>query len=129
MPLVTVSTRKGRTHSEKKALLDAIHGALVETFRIPLYDRNQRFCEFDEGDFEIPPGRTPRFTLVELTVFPGRSRETKRALYQAIVRRLGGLGIDPLDVLIVLHEPPMENWGIRGGVPASEVDLGFKIDV
>jgi phenylpyruvate tautomerase PptA (4-oxalocrotonate tautomerase family) len=22
-----------------------------------------------------------------------------------------------------------ENWGIRGGVPASEVELGFKVDV
>lgn len=26
-------------------------------------------------------------------------------------------------------EPAMENWGIRGGQPASEVDLGFKVDV
>jgi hypothetical protein len=31
--------------------------------------------------------------------------------------------------LIILLEPPMDNWGIRGGKPASEVDLGFKIDV
>jgi hypothetical protein len=23
----------------------------------------------------------------------------------------------------------VENWGIRGGVPASEVDLGFEVDV
>jgi hypothetical protein len=31
--------------------------------------------------------------------------------------------------MIVLLEPPLENWGIRGGRPASEVDLGFKIDI
>jgi phenylpyruvate tautomerase PptA (4-oxalocrotonate tautomerase family) len=129
MPLVTVSARKGRTQKEKNALLDAIHEALVEAFRVPVCDRKQRYCEFDEADFEIQPGRTPQFTIVELTVFPGRSPEAKRALYQAIVRRFGDQGIDPMDVLIVLYEPPIENWGIRGGVPASDVDLGFKVDV
>ena len=28
-----------------------------------------------------------------------------------------------------LIEVPPENWGLRGGMPASEIDLGFKIDV
>jgi len=28
-----------------------------------------------------------------------------------------------------LIESPPENWGLRGGMPASEIDLGFKIDV
>jgi len=37
--------------------------------------------------------------------------------------------IKPKDIFIVLHEVPMENWGIRGGIPASEVNLGFKVNV
>jgi hypothetical protein len=32
-------------------------------------------------------------------------------------------------VLIVLHEPPMESWAVSGGIPASEVDVGFKVDI
>jgi phenylpyruvate tautomerase PptA (4-oxalocrotonate tautomerase family) len=32
-------------------------------------------------------------------------------------------------VFIVLNEIPLDNWGIRGGIPASEVDLGFKVGV
>jgi hypothetical protein len=32
-------------------------------------------------------------------------------------------------VLIVLHEQPMENWGVDGGTPANEVDVGFKVDI
>jgi phenylpyruvate tautomerase PptA (4-oxalocrotonate tautomerase family) len=32
-------------------------------------------------------------------------------------------------ITILLRESGAENWGIRGGVPASEVDLGFKVDV
>ncbi|HCS20286.1 MAG TPA: hypothetical protein DIW47_06940 [Bacteroidetes bacterium] len=33
------------------------------------------------------------------------------------------------DITIVVYELPMENWGIRGGKPANEVNLGFKVDV
>ena len=41
----------------------------------------------------------------------------------------GSLGIDANDITIVLHEVPLDNWGIRGGKPASEVDLGFNVNV
>jgi phenylpyruvate tautomerase PptA (4-oxalocrotonate tautomerase family) len=34
------------------------------------------------------------------------------------MQRLGALGIAPTDLMIVLTEPPMESWGVRG-VPAS----------
>jgi hypothetical protein len=62
-------------------------------------------------------------------MFAGRSLRAKKALYQALVRKLASLGIAGTDVFIVLVEVPLENWGIRGGVPASEVDLGFKVEV
>jgi hypothetical protein len=46
---------------------------------------------------------------------------------------LGGYGgrpsVAPTDVFVVLQEPPMDNWGIRGGRMASEVDLGFEVQV
>jgi len=29
----------------------------------------------------------------------------------------------------MVNDLPMENWGIRGGQAACDVDLGFKIDV
>ena len=53
----------------------------------------------------------------------------KRALYQALVRNLGVLGVPTRDIKITLIETPLENWGLRGGIPASEIDLGFRIDV
>ena len=62
-------------------------------------------------------------------MIPGRSLAAKRQLYQEIVTRFQALGIDPQDVLIVLQEPPLSNWGLQGGQPGSEVDLGFKLDV
>ena len=53
----------------------------------------------------------------------------KRTLYQAIVRNLAALDVPPSDIKITLLETPPENWGVRGGLPASEIDLGFKVDV
>ncbi len=46
-----------------------------------------------------------------------------------MVRNLGRLGVPAADVLSVLHEAPLENWGVQGGTPASEADLGFEIGV
>ena len=31
--------------------------------------------------------------------------------------------------MITLRESPAENWGIRGGQAASDVDLGFDVNV
>ena len=129
MPLVKVSLLKGKSKEEKEALLDAIHAALIEAFKIPENDRNQRIFEFEPENFDIPEGKTSNYTLIEIVAFPGRSLDAKRKLYQTIVQNLKELDIQPSDLLIVLKEPPLDNWGVRGGFPASEIDIGFKLDV
>jgi len=129
MPLVRIEIIKGRTAAERKRLLDAVHAALVEAYGISDDDRTQRVVEHDPEYFEIPPGADERYTLIEITAFPGRSATAKRRLYEAIVRNLDRAGVPSTDISVVLHEPPMQNWGIQGGKPASEVDLGFRVDI
>jgi phenylpyruvate tautomerase PptA (4-oxalocrotonate tautomerase family) len=129
MPLIRVEIREGWSSAQKARLLDAIHAATVEALKIPDKDRTQILTEHPADAFEFPPGKGERFTLIQVTMFAGRSLDAKRRLYQAVVRNLGRLGIPPSDVLIVLHEVAVENWGIRGGTPASDVDLGFEVDV
>jgi phenylpyruvate tautomerase PptA (4-oxalocrotonate tautomerase family) len=130
MPLVKVEIFAGKSKEYKKKLLDSIHSALVESFMIPESDRMQRLYEIDKGNLEISQGRSNKFTLIELTVFKGRSIDAKRKLYKAIVRNLyGSLAIDGSDILIVINEQPLENWGLNGGQAAVDIDLGFKIDV
>jgi phenylpyruvate tautomerase PptA (4-oxalocrotonate tautomerase family) len=129
MPLIRVEIREGWSPAEKARLLDAVHAAAVEALRIPDEDRTQILTEHSAEAFEIPPGRGERFTLVEVTMFAGRSLEAKRRLYRAVVTNLSRLGVPPTDVLIVLHDLPLENWGIRGGTPASEVELDFEVGV
>jgi phenylpyruvate tautomerase PptA (4-oxalocrotonate tautomerase family) len=127
MPLVHVHLRAGRTGAQKLAILDALHAAFVEALRIPQTDRNQLVHEYPPEHFEARYG--PEAVFVEATVFPGRSLDAKRKLYRLIAEGLAAAGVAKDQVLIVLHEPPLENWGIRGGQAAADVQLGFKIDV
>ena len=73
MPLVSISICKGRSQQEKKAIMNITHSALVECFRTPDSDRNQRIIEIEPENFEFSEGRTKNFTIIEMAVFPGRS--------------------------------------------------------
>ena len=129
MPLVKIEITTGKSQAYKTAMLDGIHNALVEAIKIPDSDRRQRLYELDELHFERT-GRSDQYMIIEITMFKGRSFEAKKALYAAIVRNLeADPGIPGGEISIVIHEPPLENWGIRGGKPASELDLGLNIKV
>lgn len=130
MPLVKIEVIKGKPYEYKKAVLDGVHAALVEAFSIPEHDRIQRLYELDSACFEVPPTKTENFTIIEITAFPGRSLEAKKKLYSYIVNNLSSNpGIKGDDIFIIINEPSLENWGLRGGKPASEINFGFKIDI
>ncbi len=125
MPLVKISLLKGKNREYKRAVLDGVHSALVESFLIPDSDRTQLKYELDRDDFEIPCTKSDQFVIVEIIAFHGRSFKAKKKLYMEIIKNFGrSPGIAGDDILIVLQEPPKENWGIRGGRPASEVTTG-----
>lgn len=129
MPNVTIEVRKQYTPQEEEQIIAAVHAALMEGIKTPEWDRTIRLITHAPHRFAAPPGRGERYTLVDIDLFSGRSLEAKRALYQALVRNLGIFGIPADHVKVLLRESGAENWGIRDGVPASEVDLGFKVDV
>ncbi|MCR5319369.1 MAG: tautomerase family protein [Treponema sp.] len=48
------------------------------------WDRFQRIEEFDKNNWEVPEGKTENFMIIELTIFPGRSREQKKIAIEKI---------------------------------------------
>ncbi|MBQ4485402.1 MAG: tautomerase family protein [Oscillospiraceae bacterium] len=53
--------------------------------------------------------------MIELTIFPGRTTEQKAAAIRMITEKLTErLSIPATDVFIIMHEPPLENWGFAG---------------
>ena len=129
MPFAKIEVRRSRPEHEVQALIEAVYLAQRESLHVPEGDRQIRYVEHKPEHFAVPPGKSENYTFVEILLFPGRSLEAKRNLYSSIVTRFGAIGIAPEDIFIVLQEPPLDNWGIRGGKPASEVNLGFNLQV
>ena len=127
MPLTTLTMQPGRTSEQKQQILDGVHAALVHAFGIPENDRYQFINEIPRENWDI--SRSPNEILVEIKAFAGRSVEAKRELYQAVVRNLEACGVTPQEVFIIVNDLPTENWGIRGGQAACDIDFGFRIDV
>ncbi len=129
MPMVKINMIEGRTKDEKYKIAEVVHEALVKSFKIPDDDNNIRFDEYKEENYILPPGKSKQYVYIEIAVFEGRTLEAKRLLFRLIVDNLSALGIKPDDVLILLEEDPMQNWGMRGGIPACDIDLGFEVKV
>lgn len=111
--------------------MEAVHSALREAFKILPGDKNIRLIAHEPHRFMYPPDREKpdRYTHISIDAFAGRSVEAKRQLYQTIVTNLESLGIPKDHVKILLREIPRENWGIRGGQAACDVELGYRLDV
>jgi len=115
MPLVRIDMIKGKSPDYKKKVLDAVHEGLLEALDIADWDRFQRIVEIEKDDFETSPQKTDDFMIIELTLFPGRTKEQKKLAIEKVTSKLcESLKIAPTDVFIVINEPPLENWGMGG---------------
>jgi phenylpyruvate tautomerase PptA (4-oxalocrotonate tautomerase family) len=120
-----------REHLERSRarLSDIIHACVVDALAYPPDKRFHRFFPLDPGDFIHPPDRSERYTIVEISLFEGRSIEAKKALIRLLYGRTGAdLGLAPDDLEITLFETPRHAWGIRGQ-PGDELGLTYKVDV
>jgi phenylpyruvate tautomerase PptA (4-oxalocrotonate tautomerase family) len=131
MPSVLIEVRRKYNAAQEVAIMEAVHAALCEAFKILPGDKNVRLIAHEPHRFMYPPDRDKpdRYTHISIDAFAGRSIEAKRKLYQAIVNNLEPLGIPKTHVKILLREIPKENWCIRGGQAGCDVELGFKIEV
>jgi len=128
MPSTRITTgawARGR----EQTVIGAVQSALLSALKIPDYDRDVVIDTYDVAARIIPTGRSEYYTRIEVMMFSGRSLDAKRALYEALVANLSDLGVPVTEIKIILIEVPAENWGLRGGHPASEIDLGFKVNV
>lgn len=128
MPSTRLETRTGWIAGRHAALAAAIQQAMVEAIKIPAGDRNIRILEYPPEAFLPPTGKGPNFTILEISLFSGRSLDAKRKLYAGLNAALAPFGLAEGDVTVILHEVPRENWGL-GGKAATDIELGFRIDV
>jgi phenylpyruvate tautomerase PptA (4-oxalocrotonate tautomerase family) len=129
MAQVVVYGRREVLEQRRAALSEAIHGAVMAALEYPAEKRFHRFLALDEADFVYPPDRGVDYTIVEISLFEGRSDDAKRALIAELFARIEQLaGVAPHSVEITLTETPRVNWGIRG-VNAADLALGYRVEV
>lgn len=127
MPTVKIELKIGRDIQTLTKIRDLVMDSVVEILKLPTDDRNVRMIEYQPHLFQMKP---PYEILIEISMFAGRTKNTKSELYKTIVERLELHGlIEKEKVLITLIEQPLENWGVRGGIPADEIDFGFHVKI
>ena len=108
---------------------DVIHSCVVEALQYPVGKRAHRFFLFEKSEFFYPEGRSDKYTILEFSMFEGRSVETKKKLIRLLFERFEqGLGVSPNDLEVTIFETPRANWGFRG-LPGDEHTLDYKVDV
>ena len=113
----------------KRQLSDIIHACVMEAFEYPADKRAHRFFPLEEEDFFYPPGRSERYTIIELSMFEGRSVAAKKRLMQLLFERTEReLGLAPVDLELTISETPKHNWAFRG-LPGDEHALGYKVEI
>ena|SRR5688572_3090999 len=101
----------------------------MDALQFPADKRAHRFFPLDAADFFYPSGRTEQYTIIEISMFEGRSVETKKHLIRLLFERIHAeLGISPHDVEVTITETPKHNWGFRG-LPGNEIALNYKVEV
>jgi phenylpyruvate tautomerase PptA (4-oxalocrotonate tautomerase family) len=113
----------------KQRLSDVIHTCVVEALQFPIDKRAHRFFPMQAEDFYHPASATPRYTIIEISLFEGRSVETKKQLIRLLFERVcTQVGRLPNEVEITITETPRHNWGFRG-LPGDEINLAYRVEV
>jgi hypothetical protein len=108
---------------------DVIHSCVVDALQYPKDKRAHRFIQQEENEFFYPAGRSGKYTILEFSMFEGRSVEAKKTLIRLLFERFQSeLGLSSTDLEMTIFETPRHNWGFRG-LPGDEHLLNYKVEV
>ncbi|WP_404787502.1 tautomerase family protein [Altericista sp. CCNU0014] len=115
MVQVKIYGLRDRLFPKIQSMSDTVHACLMETLNVPPDKRFHRFMTLEPETFLYPDDRTENYTILEISMFEGRTVETKKRLIRLLFERFqSDFDIAPLDLEITLLETPKANWGVRG---------------
>ncbi|HHD79551.1 MAG TPA: tautomerase family protein, partial [Epsilonproteobacteria bacterium] len=86
----------------KKQLSDVIHCCVVEALQFPKDKRFHRFFPMKKEDVVFPSNRSDAYTIIEIMMIEGRSKETKKKLIALLFEHIRKVvGIQAVDIEIV----------------------------
>jgi phenylpyruvate tautomerase PptA (4-oxalocrotonate tautomerase family) len=115
----------------REAVSAAVHRSVMAALQYPEEKRAHRFLYFEPEDYLYPPaeGRSDDYTIIEISLFEGRSVAAKKELVRLLFENLEAeAGLTRVNVEITLTETPRHNWGLKG-VAGDELTLDYQVDV
>jgi phenylpyruvate tautomerase PptA (4-oxalocrotonate tautomerase family) len=117
-----------QTLEPREEISNAIHNSVMTALEYPADKKFHRFFPLEPEDFMFSKDRSEKYTILEISMFEGRSVEAKKKLIALLFANLEQLGIPRNDLEITIFETPKHNWGIRG-VPGDKLELSYKVEV
>ncbi|MEE6177350.1 tautomerase family protein [Mycobacterium sp. 050134] len=120
MPLLYVDLIEGRTPAEVRALLDAIHDAVVDAFGVPPRDRYQVVrthpaYEVVALDTGLGITRSPQLVIVHV-VSRRRTSAMKEQFFKLLAANLADrCGLDSADLIVSITENGDDDWSFGHG--------------
>ena len=109
------------------ALIAAVLEALVVGLRVPADDPTILVSRMAPSQAALP-GDLGAMILVKITMFVGRSLDTRESLHAIVAQELAEVGVPAESVRTVLVETPVSNWGVDGS-PQDSSSVGFDIAI
>jgi len=129
MAQVKIYGLKKSLNEIKCKLSETIHKTIVQELSFPKEKRYHRFIAFDEEDMLFPDTKSEHYTIIEIMMMQGRSKETRKNLINALFANIEKeLDLAKTDIEICIIESPACNWGF-GGMCGDEIKLNYKVNV
>ncbi|WP_433519284.1 tautomerase family protein [Nonomuraea sp. CA-143628] len=120
MPLARIDMVRGRRPDQVKAVVDAIHHALVEVLAIPVRDRFQIVTQHEADEIIAQDAglgfeRGPEVVIVQIFTQRGRGAADKQRLYRALADHLDQAGVGGQELFVSYVENGPEDWSFGFG--------------
>lgn len=127
MPFIRTAVKKGSSPVQKKAIVDGIHQALIDSIQMPEDELFNLISEYDPENFFYSRSfngiaRSENLVVVEITMRRGRSDAMKKILYAKIAENMESMaGVSAKDVFIFTHENDYSDWSVGNGQFAMSI--------
>ncbi|MDJ0035382.1 tautomerase family protein [Pantoea allii] len=124
MPVTRIAISTPRFQQWREAVSDALQQSLEASFAVPRGDCFQFFDCYDDRSrifdrhylCDGEAGRSDDFLMFTVTAGKARSTQQKQAFYGDLIGRLEqAIGINPRDVMVIIHFTQSEDWSFSHG--------------
>ena len=120
MPIARVDVTGPKSAEYKRDIMAAVRSAIVTCLGAGDERVNVRVVETEPECVDVPSCRTDRYTVVDVTLYEGRTDEMKRAFAETLRAGLAlSPGIEPSEVSIALHSMSTTDLDVLPGEAAG----------